>query len=463
MKIAMCASEVVPFAKTGGLADVAGALPLALERLKQEVIILMPFYGKAALVEADAEPVYPGVAATRLGRGIRVYFIKNDKYFNRSGLYGTQAGDFPDNLNRFSFFSGKCLELLKRIDFRPDIIHVHDWQASCVPLYLKAKFGPDPFYKNCRTLLTIHNLAYQGLFAREQFPKLGLDWSLFSIDGLEFYGKINLLKGGIIFSDCINTVSPTYASQIQTGDFGCGLEGVLAKRQDRLFGILNGLDYSIWDPSIDKFIAQTYRAGSLRDKQKNKRDLQKIAKLQASKECPLLGMVSRLAEQKGLDILAAALEQICKLNVQLVILGTGDMKYHKLLQKISRKFPKFLRLYLKFDNSLAHKIYAGSDMFLMPSKYEPCGLGQMISLKYATIPIVYKTGGLADTINQSNGFVFDNYSPAALVAVIKQAISAYLNQKDWQALMKRAMGYDFSWQESARQYLQLYKKIAGQQ
>jgi len=460
MKIAVCAPEVVPFAKTGGLADVAGALPLALEKLKQEVIILMPFYKKAALSKVNARAVLPGVLSSKLGETIKVYFIQNDKYFNRDGLYGTSEGDYPDNLERFSFFCQSCLEFLKQINFRPDIIHIHDWQTSYIPIYLKTKFSFDPFYKNCKTLLTIHNLAYQGLFTREEFPKLGLDWSFFNMEQLEFYGKGNTLKGGIVFSDCINTVSPTYASEIQTKDFGCGLEGVFAKRRDCLFGILNGLDYSIWNPSTDKFIAQRFDINNLKGKHKNKQDLQKYTNLPVKENIPLFGMVSRLAEQKGLDILAEALDEICKLKLQLVILGTGDMKYHRILEDRSKQFPKVFRLYLKFDNPLAHKIYAGSDIFLMPSRYEPCGLGQMISLRYATAPLVYKTGGLADTINKTNGFIFDKYTASSLVNTIKRSISLYQDARKWQTKIKKGMECNFSWEESAKQYIKLYKKLA---
>jgi len=459
MKIAICASEVVPFAKTGGLADVAGALPLALEKLDQDVVILMPFYKKAKLSNIDTKTLYPGILSTKIGKNIKVYFIQNDKYFNRTGLYGTQKGDYADNLERFSFFCRRCLELLKQIKFKPDIIHVHDWQAASIPIYLKTKLFSDSFYKNCRTLLTIHNLAYQGLFPRERFPKLGLDWSFFNIEGLEFYGKVNILKGGIIFSDCINTVSSTYASEIQSKDFGCGLDGVLTKRRECLFGILNGLDYSIWNPSTDKFIVSRYDIENLKDKYKNKQELQKLCGLKAKEEVPLLGMVSRLAEQKGLDILADALDEVCKLNLQLVILGTGDDKYHALLMQKSKKFPKVFSLHLKFDNTLAHKIYAGSDIFLMPSKYEPCGLGQMISLRYATAPLVYKTGGLADTIDKTNGFIFDNYSSSTLVAIVKEAISLFKDKKRWQKKIKNGMMFNFSWQESAKKYIDLYKRI----
>ena len=462
MKIAIISSEVVPFSKTGGLADVVGALPSALERLGEEVIILTPFYKNALLEDFKTKNIRPGVLLSKAGKNIKVYFIQNDKYFSRSGLYGTQQGDYPDNLERFSFFSRACLELFKQIKFRPDIIHIHDWQASCIPIYLKTKFSTDPFYKNSKILLTIHNLAYQGIFAREDFPKLGLGWSIFNMEQLEFYGKVNILKGGIVFSDCINTVSPTYAREIQTKDYGCGLEGVLSKRRSCLFGIINGLDYSIWNPATDNYIFKRYDINSPDDKNTNKKDLQKSTKLDVESRVPLLGMVSRLAEQKGLDILTEALDSICKLNIQLIILGTGDIKYHRLLEEKNKKYPGVFRLFLKFDNVLAHKIYAGSDIFLMPSRYEPCGLGQMISLKYGTIPLVYKTGGLADTINKRNGFIFDNYASTKLIDLIKESISLYQDKKRWQDKIRDGMSADFSWDESAKEYIQLYKRIREQ-
>ncbi|MFC1593083.1 glycogen synthase GlgA [Candidatus Omnitrophota bacterium] len=460
MKIAMCASEVVPFAKTGGLADVVGALPLALEEFNQELIIIMPFYKKAAPPGIKTRALLPGIRLADVGRNIKVYLVENDKYFNRENLYGDGNTDYPDNLERFSFFCKRSLGLLKQIKFKPDVIHIHDWQACFIPVYLKSLLKSDSFYKNCRVLLTIHNLAYQGLFAREEFPKLGLDSSVFNMDGLEFYGKINTLKGGILFSDCINTVSSTYAAEIQSREFGCGLEGVLAKRKGCLSGILNGLDYSLWDPSKDKFIVKQYEAKNLIDKYINKQDLQKQCKLAPDKQIPVLGMVSRLAEQKGLDIIAAALDEICKLDLQLIILGTGDLKYHRLLKEKSRKFPKSFRLFLKFDNSLAHKIYAGSDIFLMPSRFEPCGLGQMISLKYATAPLVYKTGGLADTIDDRNGFIFDNYSCSALIEITRKALSLYRNKNNWQKKIKHGMKANFSWKESGKEYIKLYKKLS---
>src|SRR3989338_7182479 len=344
MKIAICASEVVPFAKTGGLADVTGALPFELEALNQEVIIIMPRYKSIQETRFHIWRLKPDVSYSVIGKNIKVYFIEDDAYFNRDGLYGDKAGDYKDNLDRFSYYSRRALELLKEINFSADIIHCHDWQSALVPVYLKTLYIDNPFYQNARTIFTIHNIGYQGLFSKEEFPKLGLDWKFFNMETLEFYGKINLLKGGIVFSDIINTVSPTYAKEIQTKEFGYGMEGVLTKRKNDVFGILNGLDYSIWNPKGDKFISKNYSLENIKDKNKNKADLQDISKLPVKTDVPLFGIVSRLAEQKGFDILADAIEKICKMNLQLVILGTGDLKYHVILEDIVKKYPKIIYL-----------------------------------------------------------------------------------------------------------------------
>ncbi|MFH0855775.1 MAG: glycogen synthase GlgA [Candidatus Omnitrophota bacterium] len=458
MKIVMCASEVVPFAKTGGLADVAGALPLALEKEAQEVIIIMPRYKAVDAARFNLKTFKEGVLSGSIGKGIKVYFIDNAAYFNRDGLYGNKGGDHPDNLDRFSFYCRKSLDLLKEINFKPDIIHCHDWQSSLVPVFLKTIYAGDHFYKNIRTVLTIHNIGYQGLFPKDEFPKLGLDWGLFNMEGLEFYGKINILKAGMIFSDIINTVSPTYAKEIQTKEFGFGLEGVLNKRKDSVFGILNGLDYDIWDPQNDKFIAKNFSVREPSGKAKDKEDLEAFCKLPLKKGVPLFGIVSRLAEQKGFDILAEGIDEICKMDIQMAILGTGDQRYHDILQAMVSKYPKVVSLNLKFDDALAHKIYAGSDIFLMPSRYEPCGLGQLISLRYGTIPLVFKTGGLADTVSADNGFIFDNYSKTELVKTIKESLAAFKKQSSWKKLVTKAMKSNFSWEASAKKYLDLYAK-----
>ncbi len=458
MKIAICASEVVPFAKTGGLADVAGALPLELELLNQEVIIIMPRYKAIQEPKFSIQRLKLDISYSVIGKNIKVYFIENDQYFKRDGLYGDKTGDFKDNLDRFSYYSRRTLELLKEINFRADIIHCHDWQSALIPIYLKTLYIDNPFYQNIKTIFTIHNIGYQGLFSKDEFPKLGIDSKFFNMEMLEFYDKVNLLKGGIVFSDIINTVSPTYSREIQTKEFGYGLEGVLAKRKRDVFGILNGLDYSIWNPKTDKFIIKNYSLQNLKDKYKNKEDLQRICKLPANIDMPFFGIVSRLAEQKGFDILADAIEKICNMDLQLVILGTGDLKYHVILENIVKKYPKIISLNLKFDDKLAHKIYAGSDIFLMPSKYEPCGLGQLISMSYGTIPLVFKTGGLADTVTENDGFVFDKYKKEDLIKTIDKAIKAFKNKKKWLGLIQKAMQNNFSWKESAKKYIALYEK-----
>jgi len=458
MKIVMCASEVVPFAKTGGLADVAGALPLALEKEGQEIIIVMPKYKAVDEKKFNLKRLKNDISCSTLGKNIKVYFIEKEIYFNRESLYGDKTGDYPDNLDRFSYYSRRTLELLKEINFKADIIHVHDWQACLIPVYLKTLYAQDSFFKNTRSILTIHNIGYQGLFPKEEFPKLGLDWSLFGMEGLEFYGKVNILKGGMLFADIINTVSPTYSKEIQTKEFGFGLEGVLNKRRNSVFGILNGLDYTIWNPETDKFIAGNFSARNLAGKSKDKKDLQSFCKLPVREDVPLFGVVSRLAEQKGFDILAEGIDTICSMDLQMVILGTGDIKYHEIMEEMVKKHPRVISLHLKFDDPLAHKIYAGSDLFLMPSKYEPCGLGQLISLRYATVPLVFKTGGLADTVSSDNGFIFDRYSKDALIKIIAEAVKTFHNKTKWPALLNKAIKGDFSWGESAKKYLDLYAR-----
>lgn len=465
MKILFCSSEIVPFAKTGGLADVAGALPSALEELGLDVAVVMPKYKSINADKFGLEKLDKDIYSTKIGKNIPIYFVENEKYFNRDGLYGEKTGDYPDNLERFSFFSKRAIELMEQLKFKANIVHCNDWQTSLIPVYLKTLYKDKPFFKNMKTILTVHNLAYQGVFKKDEFPKLGLDWKYFTLDTLEFYDQINVLKGGLIFSDLVTTVSDAYSKEIQTKEFGCGLEGLLAKRKDSIFGIINGLDYNIWDPAKDKMIFKTFSPQSLQDKYANKQGLQKECGLDIKSDSPLIGFVGRLAEQKGLDILSGCIEQVAKLDLQMVFLGTGDIKYHQILQDIAKRFPKNISVHLKFDDYLAHKIYAGCDMFLMPSRYEPCGLGQMISLKYAAIPIVFKTGGLADTISdfdpntvEGNGFVFDCYKSEDLLKEIKLAIYFYKQKETWKNILSRAVKYDFSWGASAKKYLELYKK-----
>ncbi|TAN62889.1 glycogen synthase GlgA, partial [bacterium] len=464
-----CASEIAPFVKTGGLADVAGALPLELEKSGVEVKMVMPKYKAVSSLQSPVSSLQSSVSSlkddvdvTKIGKNIQVYLIKNDKYFNREGLYGDSHGDYPDNLQRFSFYCRRALELLKEINFKPDIIHCHDWQAGLIPVYLKSVYQKNGFYKHIKTLLTIHNLAYQGLFAKNEYPLLGLDWSLFNIEGLEFYGKINILKGAVVFSDLLNTVSPAYAREIQTEEFGCGLEGVLKKRHKNLSGILNGLDYEFWNPQKDGYIYKQYTAGNPRDKYYNKQMLAKELGLRLSEEVPLFGMVGRLTEQKGLGLIAESMEDLVKLgDIRIVILGVGDKRSRAILEDMAKKFPRSISAHIKFDESLAHKIYAASDVFLMPSRYEPCGLGQMIALAYGAIPLVYKTGGLADTVNRDNGFVFEHYSGKDLVRAVKDTLALYQDKKRWLFLARKAFSCNFSWEGSAGKYVKLYEKLAG--
>jgi starch synthase len=460
MKIVMCASEVVPFAKTGGLADVAGALPAALEKAGHEVIVVMPGYKTVhAKANLSIKQLRDGLSVAAIGKAIKVYFIDHDFFFGREALYGDKGGDYIDNIDRFSYFCRRTLDLLKEINFKADIIHCHDWQSAMVAVYLKSMtYSTDPFYKAMRTVFTIHNIGYQGLFSKDEFPKLGLAWNFFGVDSLEYYDQVNFLKGGIVYSDVINTVSDTYSKEIRTKEFGFGMEGILDKRQDSLFGIINGLDYSIWDPAADNSIAAKFSAKDQAGKAICKEDLQKICKFPLKKNVPLIGVVSRLAQQKGFDIVADGIDKMCRMDLQMVILGTGDAKYHQIMESMVKKYPKVISLHIKFDDALAHKIYAGSDIFLMPSRYEPCGLGQMISMKYGTLPLVFKTGGLADTVDGSNGFIFDKYSADELLKTVKKSLTAYQAPDKWKKLVDKAMKCDFSWFESAKKYGQLYEK-----
>ncbi|MFH1875702.1 MAG: glycogen/starch synthase [Candidatus Omnitrophota bacterium] len=456
MKVALCSSEVFPFAKTGGLADVTGALPAALAKEKVQVKVFMPLYKNI-----KPQKMFADYGLTKQGT-VDFYFVKNDNYFSRDALYGTPQGDYPDNLERFSFFSKQVLEILKKIKFSPDVLHANDWQAALINIYAKTIYKKDPFFKNSRCALTIHNLAYQGLFEKEKYPLLGLSWDYFNMHQLEFYGKINLLKGGIAFSDVVNTVSPTYAKQIQTPDYGCGLEGVLREKREHLCGILNAIDYTIWNPKTDTHIYKKFSVLNLEAKLENKKAFQKALGLTVNKDTLMLGMVTRLAEQKGVDILSESMEYILKKH-QVVILGFGDEKYHKTLKKLAVKYKKSFSLNLTFDETLAHRIYAACDCFLMPSRFEPCGLSQMMSYKYATIPIVHHTGGLVDTVVDTSlkggGFVFYKYSSNDLITCIERAYALFKNRKEWSALLKKVSRFNFSWEATAKKYIEMYAKL----
>jgi starch synthase len=476
LKILFASSEVAPFAKTGGLADVSSSLPAALASLGHQVVVVMPLYrsvmeGPYELnsIEGALEVPYRGrvlkdkVFYSGLEPNLSVYFIRKNEFFDRSMLYSTPEGDYFDNADRFIYFSRGILNLSKLIDFKPDIIHCNDWQTSLVPSYLKSLYMYDTFFEGVRTILTIHNLAYQGIFPAEYMAVSGLPAEFYSLSGFEYYGKMNFLKGGIVFADIITTVSEKYSLEIQTSEFGYGLEGILKERSSDVHGVLNGVDYREWNPETDSHIIANYNEKDLSGKKRCKKDLIKSFKLKGSEKAPLIGIVSRLAAQKGFDILAEAVDKLVELGFLMVLLGTGDEIYEKQFAEIRKKHKGRFGVKIAFDNALAHKIEAGADMFLMPSRYEPCGLNQMYSLKYGTIPVVRATGGLDDTIKEfdnktkkGNGFKFAEYSSQALIKEMQRALEVYSRQERWLKLVKNGMREDFSWERSARTYEKIY-------
>ncbi|NTV29907.1 MAG: glycogen synthase GlgA [Candidatus Omnitrophica bacterium] len=460
MRIALVAAEVFPFAKTGGLADVCGALPAALENLGHEVIVIMPYYRCVGPQQAFNERA---LTAT-IGRNVRVFFLIHKEFFNRAGLYGTRTGDYPDNLDRFSFFCHQALAFLKELGTPFDIVHCHEWQTGLLPVLLKEQGGQDSFFARTRTVFTIHNLAYQGLFPAEQFAKLGVGQELFNDRQLEFYGKINLMKAGIVCSDYVTTVSPQYAREIQTQDFGCWLEGVLKSRRDRLTGILNGLDYSHWDPLTDGYLEPKYDGQVMSAKHVHKARLQEELGLEVLPDIPVFGFVGRLCYQKGLDLLESAFEELMRRPVQLVFQGRGEDKYQNMLLRLAKWSPQKCGVSIRYDERAAHRIYAGSDFFLMPSIYEPCGLTQMISLRYGAIPVTSHVGGLVDTVTDiasetghGNGIVMSTYSVAGLLEAVDRAVGMYYQQERMQAFVRHGMSCRWTWEAAARRYVECYE------
>lgn len=480
MKILFLSSEVVPFAKTGGLADVAGSLPIAIKELKHDIRVAMPRYKmvdiakyKLKKIMSDLEVVVGEekivcdiMEAVLPGTKVVVYFIENEKYFGgRQELYMVAGKDYEDNLERFTLFSKAILAFIKKINWQPEVVHLNDWQSALVAAYIKVEHAADPFFAKTAVIYSTHNLGYMGIFPKNKLPLTGLGWDQFNSDKLEFWGNIALTKAGFVYADLINTVSEAYAKEIQTTEYGHGLDGLLRHRSADVYGIVNGLDYSIWNPETDVNIKKQYSPASFSLKVENKLELQKMNNLPVKKDVPILGMITRLADQKGFDIFSQSLEKILSLGFQFIVLGTGDPKYHELLIKEKEKHPDQIGLNLKFDALVAQMIYAGSDMFIMPSLYEPCGLGQLISFKYGTVPVVRKTGGLADTVQdfdpktkKGNGFVFEDYNADALFDAVKRAYDVYKKKTVWNSLCKKIMGQDFSWTSSAKKYVDLYKK-----
>ena len=463
MKVVFCSSEVVPFAKTGGLADVCGALPIALEKLGVEVCVVMPFYKCIKESNFEIEKINDELFMTTIGENICVYLVANEYLYNRDGLYSGDDGEFGDNLDRFQYYCIKALEIIKQVGFKADVFHCHDWQAALIPVYLKEKLKCDPFYSDMKSLLTIHNLAFQGFFPKREFLKLGLSDELFSNKIFEFYDQINLMKAGIVYSDEVSTVSDKYSHEIQTKEFGCNLEGVLEESADKIVGILNGLDYEIWDPQTDNFIFKKYsKEDHVEGKKENKVEIQKYFKLDVKEDVPLFGFVGRLSHQKGVDLLLESLDEIMGMDVQIIIQGVGDDAYYSRLKKFASRNPEKFALHLDFDEDLAHKIYAASDLFLMPSHYEPCGLSQMISLKYGTIPVVSNIGGLADTVvscdlDEGNGFKFLEYTRDSFIEIFKKACSSYANKGLFSRLIENSFNANFPWERSAEEYIKVYK------
>lgn len=473
LKVLFVAAEAVPFIKTGGLADVAGSLPKALTAQGVDIRVVMPKYENIpaeyqqkmkhigeTTVNLSWRSQYCGVSKLTQD-SVPFYFIDNEYYFKRSGLYG-----YDDDAERFAFFSKAVFEILPLIDFVPDIIHCNDWHAGMVSVFLKDQYHFK--YPKLRTVYTIHNLRYQGVFGKDIMGDiLGLDWKHFHEGGVEFDGDVNYMKSGIVYSDFITTVSQSYAEEIKCPFYGEQLDALLREKSHCLAGIINGIDYDVYDPRKDEKIYYKYSTENIYDKVENKVKLQEKLGLPQNRSIPMIGLVARLVAPKGLDLIAHVIEELISgENVQIVILGTGESQYEELFRNMAWKYPRKVSANIMFDNELAQQIYAAADMFLMPSQYEPCGIGQLIALKYGTIPIVRETGGLKDSVRAynkydgtGNGFSFANYNAHELLFAIKKALGAYDDKAVWQGIIKNAMKSDFSWQRSAKQYLKLYENL----
>ena len=476
MHIAFAASECVPFSKTGGLADVIGALPPALAHLGHQVTVYLPRYRSTKLenprtvissitVPFDDRYRFCSVVDGGKNSGVQFYFIEYPPFFDRDGLYGTPLGDYHDNAERFAMFSRAVLEASKVLG-APDILHCHDWQTALIPILLKTLYDEDPAFAGTPCVFTIHNLGYQGLFQPEILPLLLLPWDLFTMSKLEFYGKVNFLKGAISMTDFVTTVSRKYSQEIQTAEYGFGLEGVLRARGNTITGILNAVDYASWSPETDPHIAARYSAQDLKGKVACKADLLKQFGLAPETQLPVVGIVSRFVQQKGFDLIQQVADRLALEELILVVLGNGQKEYEDMFRRLNRQYPQKIAVRVAYDNALAHKIEAGSDIYLMPSHYEPCGLNQIYSLKYGTVPVVRATGGLDDTVEQfdprtqkGTGFKFREYSGEAMLESLRAAATLYReNPEAWKALMRNGMAQDYSWTNAAREYVKVYER-----
>ncbi len=472
--VLMIGSEALPFSKTGGLADVLGALPRALARLGWDVTVVIPRHrGSEGGMPIERFPIAVGgyTADVRfleapLEDGATVVLVDVPELYDRDNLYVAADGlDYPDNPRRFAVLVRAALEFAARRGEPPAIIHGHDWQAGLAPVYLKTLYAGHPMLSDVSTVFTIHNLAYQGNFPADWLPRLDLPWDLLAIDRLEFWGQISFLKGGINDSDLVTTVSPTYADEIQTSEFGCGFEGILRRRADRLIGVLNGIDEQRWDPANDSYLPAPFSIDDLAAKRESKTRVLAEYGLPASGTDvarPLVAMISRMVDQKGLDLIEAVADQLPLLDASFVVLGTGEARYEEMWRRLSSAAPNRIGARIGFDEGLAHLIEAGADIFLMPSQFEPCGLNQMYSLRYGTVPVVRAVGGLADTVEDGkNGFAFVEYTPEGLLSALQRALDAYKNRRKWRALQRAGMKADHSWDHSAREYVKIYERLLG--
>ena len=477
MKVLFVASEATPFAKTGGLADVAGSLPKSLVADGVDIRVIMPKYGLIdEKYRSKMKHVYDGKLNvawrekyvgldTLTMDGVTYYFVDNEEYFKRDGFYG-----YDDDAERFAFFSRAILRILPEMDFWPDVLHLNDWHTSLVSVYLKLEHIGDPRYQKIKTLFTIHNLKYQGVFPKDIMEDtLGIDWKYFNNGDLEFYDAVNLMKGGIIYSDFISTVSKTYAEEIQTPYFGEGLDGLLRSRKDTLFGIINGIDYDCYNPETDANTYKTFDADSFDSKLDNKMELQRELGLPVKRNTPIVAVISRLVPNKGMDLIVRMMDEILRHeDIQFIVLGTGDKVYEDWFKGLQWRFPQKCSVNIRFSEALAQKIYASATIFLMPSDFEPCGIGQLVAMRYGTVPVVRETGGLKDTVQpfdkysrKGTGFLFHNYNAHEMMYALRRALKHRQDIRTWTKLFASCMKADFSWKKSAKEYDALYKKLVN--
>ena len=472
MRVLFVASEGLPFSKTGGLADVIEALPRSLVASGHAVAVVLPRYrdtkSTGVVVPSVTIPMgprlrFPSIADGGIIAGVRYFLVDDPAYFDRDGIYGNANGDFADNAERYTEFCRAAIEIAKHL-WIPDVIHCHDWQTGPVPVLLRSSYGDDPVIKDLPVVFTIHNMGYHGQFGADVLDRTGIPRVLFNNGALEFYGYVNFLKGGLVYSDYLTTVSRKYAQEIRTPEFGYGLDGVLRERGDRMIGILNGVDYTAWTPEKDKFIAAKYSAKDLTGKAACKQELLDVFGLpQENVARPVIGIVSRFADQKGFDLIADRAHELMNEDLVLVVLGTGERRYEDLFRSLAKAYPQRVGVKIVYDEGMAHQVEAGSDMFLMPSRYEPCGLNQIYSLKYGTVPVVRATGGLDDTVESfdlqhgtGTGFKFVEYSGSALIGAVHQALQHHADERIWKRIQLNGMAKDFSWKKSAAEYAKLY-------